>query len=339
MRASDVGRWASLLLPALAALAASSLLLVDYTRPVPVFCEPGGGCDAVKRTAFAHVAGLPTPAFGVLAFVVLGALTALRGPLARRVQMVLAICAAAVSVLLLGVQARLGQFCPYCVVADLSALALLVAVTLRGRAAWDAPAGALVPTATAGLLTFGMLVPAALALVVKPAVPRPVKEELARTPAGMITVIDYVDFECPWCRRNHKELAPLLAKHAARVRLVRKHVPLGMHFNAINAARACLCGERQGKGDTLAESLFAYPPSDLDAAGCEVLAAKSGLDLEAYRACVKDPEIDRRIAADKAEFVASGAHGLPTVWIGTERLDGASDGPTLAAAFARALRP
>ena len=124
MRANDAARWASLLVPALFALAASTVLLVDYTRPVPIFCAQGGGCDAVKRTVFAHVLGVPTPAFGVAAFVMLGVLTGLRGAQVRFAQACMATFAAVVSVALLGVQFRMRQLCPYCVVSDVAAVLL-----------------------------------------------------------------------------------------------------------------------------------------------------------------------------------------------------------------------
>lgn len=339
MRPNDAARWASLLVPALFALAASTVLLVDYTRPVPIFCAQGGGCEAVKRTAFAHVGGIPTPAFGVAAFVILGVLTGLRGAQVRFAQACLATFAAVVSVALLGVQFRIHQFCPYCVVSDVAAVLLFGAAVVRYRSEWDPPPGRGASMATAGLLSASMVVPGALSLVVKPAVPPAIRAELAKTPPGMATVVDFVDFECPWCRRNHKELAPLLKRHAGRVRVARKQVPLPMHLNAINAARASVCADKLGKGDEVADALFATPPSDLDPRGCEDLAKAAGVDLEAYRACVKDPATDARILADSEEFKVAGGHGLPTLWIGVERIEGANDAPVLSGALERALAP
>src|SRR6202044_457923 len=53
------------LLPVLAGLVASAMLVVDYTRPAPVFCVEGGGCDALKHTVYAAPLGIPLPIVGV----------------------------------------------------------------------------------------------------------------------------------------------------------------------------------------------------------------------------------------------------------------------------------
>jgi uncharacterized membrane protein/predicted DsbA family dithiol-disulfide isomerase len=337
MRASDVGRWASMIVPALVCLAASAFLFVDYTRPVPVFCDPGGGCDAVKRTAFAHVLGVPTPAFGVAAFMALGILSVLRGARVRMVQAVLASLAAFVSAALLVVQAKVGHFCPYCVVSDVSALVLLVAVWVRQKSAWDVPQKAFFPIASASLFTIAVVLPGALSLVVKPKLPKVVLAELAKTPRGKVMVLDFADFECPWCRLNHQELSPLLEEHKADVHLVRKQVPLMMHPHAMTAALASVCAEKLGKGDAVAEALFSVETTNLTPEGCEKIATSAGLDLEAFRTCVKDPATTARVLSDKDDFKASGGKGLPTVWIGAERIDGSSDRATLGAALERAL--
>jgi predicted DsbA family dithiol-disulfide isomerase len=172
----------------------------------------------------------------------------------------------------------------------------------------------------------------------KPVLPDVIARELAGTPAGQITVIDFADFECPWCRMTHAELAPVLAAHAGKVHLVRKHVPLErMHPHALDAARAACCGERMGQGPAMAEALFSAPVDDLTADGCAKLALSLGLDGDAFRKCMQDPAIDARIRADQATFKASGARGLPTLWIGDEKIEGASPRDVLESAVSRAI--
>lgn len=337
MRASDLGRWASLVVPTLVSLAASATLLVDYTRPIPLFCAPGGGCDAVKRTAFAYVLHIPTPAFGVAMFLALGVLSLLRGPKVRMVQLVLAIAAAFVSLGLLAVQLKIGHFCPYCVVSDVSALVLVLAVASRQSTAWDPPEGrlALVPSF---LLTAAVVVPAALPLVVKPKAPQLIVDENAKSPRGVVTIVDFVDFECPWCRENHKALAPLVEEHKSQVRVVRKQVPLmGIHPHAWDAALAAVCGENMGKGDAIAEALFSVEVSNLTTDGCEKIAAAAGLDLAAFRTCVKDPATAARVIIEKEAFKSIGGRGLPLLFIGPKRIDGANDRPILEAALLEAM--
>src|SRR5215471_1852339 len=97
-----------------------------------------------------------------------------------------------------------------------------------------------------------------------PSLPAPIAAEMKRTPPGQATVVEYVDFECPFCRRLDAVLGPLVAKHPGRVRVVRKHVPLTkIHPHAESAARASVCAEAQGQGDAMADALFRAPPSIL----------------------------------------------------------------------------
>jgi protein-disulfide isomerase len=168
--------------------------------------------------------------------------------------------------------------------------------------------------------------------------PAPIAAEIARTPRGQATIVEYVDFECPFCRRLDEVLAPVLAKHPGRVRVVRKHVPLvKIHPHADAAARAAVCAEAQSKGDAMAEALFRAPPQELTDEGDLKLATQLALDPEAFRACLGEPRTARRVDADGTEFDAIGGDGVPLLFIGRERLDGLQDAATLEAAIGRAL--
>ena len=153
--------------------------------------------------------------------------------------------------------------------------------------------------------------------------PEPIADERARTPPGQATVIEFADFECPFCREAHETLAPFLAHHKAEVRVVRKHVPLtGIHPHALRAALAAVCGEAQGKGDELADALFHAPATELTEEGTSSLAAGLGLDPEALRACMKEPATRARVAQDTATFDALGRGGVPTIWVEGRRFVG-----------------
>lgn len=335
--ALDAGLFAALVLPALVSVAASVTLLVDYLRPVPVFCAPGGGCDAVKQTSYAHVGGVPTPVLGVLCFLALGLLTLFRGPKVRLAQSVLATLAALVSVGLIGVQIAIGHFCPYCIASDTAAVVLLVAAWTRYARAWDLPGRRGWAFGASALFSLALVVPVLLPYVVKPKLPKAIVAELEKTPKGQVTIVDFADFECPWCRANHQELAPLLEEHKGKVRVVRKQVPLGIHLHAMNAALAALCAEKLGKGDAVAEALFSVEPPSLTPGGCEAIATSAGIDVAAFRACVADPATAAQIASDKQTFKDVGGRGLPLLFIGSERLEGARDRETLEASLGRAL--
>lgn len=324
-------------LPTLLGLAMSAMLLVDYVRPAPIFCEENGGCDVVKRTVFAALFGIPTPVFGLVGFTVLAVLALLRGKRPRIAHVVVALGAALVAMGLLFVQLLMGVYCKYCVVVDISALALLAGTLVRAKTAWDPPPGHNFPAALASLFALAVALPLGFGFLQPIQVPPAIAAELKKTPRGMVTIVDFVDFECPFCRMTHEELSPIVAELRPRLRVVRKQVPLRMHPHSMDAARAACCGERLGKGDAMADALFSAPIEELTPEGCEKIAASLGLDSAAFRDCVKDPKIDERIQSDVAEFKASRGHGLPTIWINTQKLEGAQPGPVLESAIKNAL--
>jgi predicted DsbA family dithiol-disulfide isomerase len=212
-----------------------------------------------------------------------------------------------------------------------------------GGALWRLGAGeAVAPAwasfAGAGSLLVAVAVPLAGGYTRKaPGPSAAIVAEMARTPRGSVTVVDFVDFECPFCRMTQAELGPLLEAHKDRVRVVRRQVPLRSHSHALDAARAACCAERLGKGDAMAAALFSTPVDDLTREGCEKVAQSLGVAIDPYRACVTDPKTDEQIEADRAEFKESGGYALPTIWIGERRLVGSQPREALEQALAQAL--
>ncbi len=330
----------SLFLPTLAGLGGSTALLADSLRTSPVFCAEGGGCDAVKHTRFAVLLGVPLPVFGVLGFVLLAALSLARGPRVRLAHAVIALLAAIFGFGLIGVQLTIGHVCPYCLTVDVSACLLSVAAVWRYRGGWDVEgtkalrpaAGAIFVLVPAAIVAFGLLARARL--------PPVIASEIQATPKGLATIVEFVDFECPFCREEQEDLTPMLEAERARVRVVRKLVPLTrIHPHALDAARAACCADALGKGDAMAEALFRAPVEELTSAGCEKIATTLGLDEKGYAACVSDPKTDDRIAADRRDFdrAAAKGDGLPLLWIGEKKIMGAEDSSALRRALDAAI--
>ncbi len=340
---SDVVKHVAWLLPFAMGLFASAILLVDYVRPALIFCEEGGGCDAVRHTIFAAPFGIPTPLFGVVGFSLLSALALIRGPRVRLWALGLAIPAALIAAFLLAVQQAMGVFCKYCVAVDVSALFVLIWSFLRYRKDGDPHVSralragvSLVPLAA---FAFPMLIGFTRKIPPPKPIPLPdlVRAEMAKTPPGQVTIVDFADFECPWCRLTHAALAPAVRKHEAKVRLVRKQVPLTIHAHAMCAAQAAVCAEKLGRGEEMAEALFQTPPEQLTPETCEKIATSNGLALDAFRACVSDPSTLARIQSEKNEFRETKARGLPALWIDTEMLSGAQTEEKINASIERAI--
>jgi protein-disulfide isomerase len=64
----------------------------------------------------------------------------------------------------------------------------------------------------------------------------PIDRELAKTPEGQVTIVEFIDYRCTHCQTMFEVLAPLLDRNEGRVRLVVKHVPLEKHPGAKEAA-------------------------------------------------------------------------------------------------------
>jgi protein-disulfide isomerase len=152
-------------------------------------------------------------------------------------------------------------------------------------------------------------------------VPPVIREELARAPAGVVTVVFFTDFQCPFCRRTHAALSAVRADHPGKVRLVLRHVPLRMHPDARTAARAAICGESLGAREDLVDAL--YTATDLGEKAVEQLVVERGVEREKYAACVADPATDARIAHDTKMLDELGGDGVPLLYVGGARLDGA----------------
>lgn len=169
-----------------------------------------------------------------------------------------------------------------------------------------------------------------------PSVPRPIQDELARAPRGTVTVVFFTDFQCPFCRRTHAALAPIVAERQGRVRVVIRHVPLNMHPDARTAARAAVCTESLPARDSVVDALYKSP--DLGEAAVEEIAAAGGADRDAFRRCVADPATDARIDRDTSTFRAIGGDGVPMLYVDRTLLDGAQTRRTLESAIDEAMR-
>jgi len=330
---------AASLVPVLVALSTSAILAVDYLRDEPVFCAENGGCAEVRRSAIAGALGVPLPLVGLAGFLAIGVASLIRGRGARQSQFVLAVLAAVAGAALLVAQRAIGAFCVFCAVTDLAALVTVPVAWWRFRQRREAPVPRPYTAAGAALLIAFAAAPILTGLRKEPRYDTPanILAEIAKTPPDEVTIVDFVDFECPFCRMTHAALAPLVAAHSSKIRWVRRQVPLRSHPHAHDAARAGFCGEALGKGQETADALFSVPVEDLTPPGCEKIAQGLGLSLESFRACVADPKTDERIEADRAEFMAAGGHGLPTIWIDRRRLVGAQTEQALAGMLDAAL--
>ena len=184
-------------------------------------------------------------------------------------------------------------------------------------------------------LAFFCLVVTSLATVVgcRPALPQVIQDEMAATPRGQVTVVFFTDFQCPFCRRTHAALDPLVEERKGRVRVVLKHVPLRRHPDARNAARAAICVEAIAPNELAAFSRDLMAATDLSEHACAEAAVQHRVDREQYDRCVHDSKTEERIERDMAMFDAVGGDGVPLLFVGRARLDGSQTRSSLESAL------
>ena len=138
-----------------------------------------------------------------------------------------------------------------------------------------------------------------------------------------VTIVEFSDYECPFCKRAHPTLNEVLKKFPNDVRLVYRHFPLdNIHPNARPAAEASLCADEQGKfwpfHDLVFESTAKLTPETLRG-----VAEKASLDLAAYDACVKERRHRARVDADIADGREARVSGTPAFFVNGIPLSGA----------------
>jgi protein-disulfide isomerase len=152
----------------------------------------------------------------------------------------------------------------------------------------------------------------------------------ARGPAdAAVTIVEFSDFECPFCMRLQNSLAQVMEKYGDRVRLVYRQFPLSFHPDAQKAAEASLCANDQGQFWAMHDAMFA----DQKGLGIEELrkkAAKLGLNAKAFDDCLDSNKHAATIASDTEDGKTLGVTGTPTVFINGISMSGAQPFDALA---------
>lgn len=154
---------------------------------------------------------------------------------------------------------------------------------------------------------------------------------------AQVMLVEYGDFQCPYCARAHAALTGLMGQHDGKVALVYRHLPLAdLHPFATAAAEAAEAAGAQGKFWEMHDALFENQ-GKLDGDALPAVAAKLGLDAQRFARELDGGEHSTRVAADAAQAATLGASGTPTFFINGERYQGDSDQASLAAAIRKAL--
>jgi protein-disulfide isomerase len=146
----------------------------------------------------------------------------------------------------------------------------------------------------------------------------------SRGPAtAPVTVVEFQDFHCPFCKRVQPTLDQLVARYGERIRLVYRDFPIDqLHPQAHKAHEAARCAHVQGKFWPYHDLLYAKAPK----AGPEELttyARQAGLDVGAFERCLTSGSQRAAVQKDVDEGVRAGVTGTPAFFINGRLLSGA----------------
>ncbi|MFL5310471.1 MAG: DsbA family protein [Myxococcales bacterium] len=146
-------------------------------------------------------------------------------------------------------------------------------------------------------------------------------------PEAKVTIVEFSDFECPFCGRAVEVVKQVESRYGKDVRLAFKHNPLPMHPDAPYAARASIAAGKQGKfwqmHDKLFEANIARTPDGLKPDRIDQMARDVGLDLDRFHRDAESQETKDQVEADQAQARALGASGTPYFYVNGQRVAGA----------------
>jgi predicted DsbA family dithiol-disulfide isomerase len=146
---------------------------------------------------------------------------------------------------------------------------------------------------------------------------------VARGPqAAPVTIVEFSDFECPFCVRAAPVLKKVLATYPDKVRLVHRDMPLPIHPLAIKAAEAAACAGDQDRFWEMHDRLFAAA-GKLAVADLKSYAAELGLDAPAFDACLDSGRNETRWQAGRQAAQSYGVTGTPAFFINGRFVSGA----------------
>ena len=138
-----------------------------------------------------------------------------------------------------------------------------------------------------------------------------------------VTIVEFSDFECPYCERHYGTLQQVLKDYGDKVRLVYKHFPLSFHPQAEKAAEATECASEQGKFWEMHDKIFENQAL-LQGGVTQLKAWAQDLKLNtgAFNTCLDSGKMAQMIAQDQQEGSTKGVDGTPGTFINGQFVEG-----------------
>lgn len=157
-------------------------------------------------------------------------------------------------------------------------------------------------------------------------------------PAGArVTIVEFSDFQCPFCVKAVGELEAVLKAYPNDVRLIYKQFPLDTHSQAELASRASLAAHAQGKFWALHDKMYANHRA-INRAAILGWAKELGMAMDAFTAAMDSPAGAAAVRRDLADGYRAGVEATPTIFINGKKYQGALNAAVLGPLIANELK-
>jgi len=160
-------------------------------------------------------------------------------------------------------------------------------------------------------------------LLEPPRVEVAVDDDPVKGPASApVTIVEFSDFQCPFCGRVEGAIQQVLEKYKDKVRFVYRDFPLSIHPMAPKAAEAAQCANEQGKFWGFHDALYG-DQTKLAQTDLEATAARLGLNVEQFKSCLNSGKFTAEVNKDMADAQKAGVSSTPSFFINGVPLVGA----------------
>ena len=140
-----------------------------------------------------------------------------------------------------------------------------------------------------------------------------------------LTIVEFLDFGCPYCRALMPDLRSIQQKYQNQVRIIYRDFPIEeLHPTAMNAALAARCAQAQGKYLEYHDKLFLNQDRQTST-DFTTYATELGLNVPKFETCIKNREPEALIRQDMSDGLLVGVSGTPTLFFNGVRIQGAPD--------------
>ena len=132
------------------------------------------------------------------------------------------------------------------------------------------------------------------------------------SPDALMTLVEYSDFECPYCRRFHPVARALVDGSNGQINWIYRHLPLPIHGGAMTRALASECAFEQGGDQAFWSFADAFFDRLIAVGELGKLAKKTGLDQGRFQQCLENETHKARVQRDMADAQTAGLNGTPS---------------------------